>query len=87
MHGGIVGNLSGNKDKNAEFSECTNYGEVKGENFAGGIIGNYGFGNTVIKNCYNTGNVSASAVSGGILGESAGRRLEYNYSFGYFKLF
>ena len=87
MHGGIVGNLSGNKDKNAEFSECTNYGEVKGETYAGGIIGIYGFGNTAIKNCYNTGNVSSSAVSGGILGISFGRRLGDTYSFRYFKLF
>lgn len=87
MHGGIVGSLSGKKDENTEFSDCANYGDVNGETFVGGVIGQYGHGNTVIKNCYNTGNVSSSAVSGGILGESSGRRLEYNYSFGYFKLF
>ena len=58
-----------------------------GKNNSGGIIGEFGRGDVNIKNCYNTGNVSSSVVSGGILGNSIGRRLEYNYSFGYFKLF
>ncbi|MBO4452882.1 MAG: hypothetical protein J5793_03000, partial [Clostridia bacterium] len=64
--GGIVGWNNG-----SAVSDCENYGDVYGDDFAGGIVGDSSNGGRV-ENCVNYGNVhGASMLNGGIAGRIA----------------
>ena len=64
--GGIVGWNNG-----STVRDCSNSGEVNGDDFAGGIVGDSSNGGS-IENCTNTGKVTgASMLNGGITGRLA----------------
>ena len=68
--GGILGWENGSRE-GVSILECYNTGNISGDRFAGGIVGNIGVG--IIENCYNTGIIESddkSCMSGGISGQS-----------------
>ena len=68
MAGGIVGFSYYGYGDNVKgiISNCYNKGEVNGNNYIGGVVGNNV--GTPINNCYNTGNVNGNDYIGGITG-------------------
>ena len=82
--GGIVGQ-TGEEIETIKVSKCENYGEIKGLNHIGGIVGNAG-GEVQIIDCTNKGKVNSTnnksgvvsynAGSGGIVGRQQGNTLK-----------
>ena len=64
--GGIIGYISAD---NVQITNCVNYGNIKGNDLVGGIVGG-GYKNTAYTNCANHGNITATTKqAGGIAGE------------------
>ena len=68
--------ISGDNIRDAEVSNCVNYGSVRGE-YAGGIIGNLGSGSK-LWGCVSNGDVYGSEYYGGIAGYVASDSYIYN---------
>ena len=69
---GILGNSSGYSKSGQLFTDvridnCGNEGQIRGGNYAGGILG-WAQSNTRLNGCYNTGSISGSKQVGGIAG-------------------
>ncbi len=65
--GTIVGGMIGIAPTNIEVQNCYNEADVKGDFYAGGIIGDgYSSTNLIIKKCYNSGKITGN-VSAGIV--------------------
>lgn len=74
--GGVIG-LMGNENQYAAAvaaSGCYNTGKVRGEIYAGGVIG-YAF-NAWIDKCWNTAEVESPLTAGGIVGYANGKDYE-----------
>jgi len=60
--GGIVG-TTGNFLDSLNIEQCINLGQLVGENYISGILGNSGAANIVINNCINLGTINAKSTS------------------------
>lgn len=69
--GGVVGQSSGERNS---ISDCSNSGNVKGNNYVGGIVGK----SVVITDCTNEGEVTGSNYVGGIAGSPSEINSCYN---------
>lgn len=63
------------------YSKCSNYGNVTGKNYVGGIAGKCAT-NSNIKQLINEGNIKGESYVGGIAGEFYGADLRIAYSIG-----
>ena len=63
------------------YSKCSNYGNVTGKNYVGGIAGKCAT-NSNIKQLINEGNIKGESYVGGIAGEFDGAGLRIAYSIG-----
>lgn len=71
--GGIAGILGGSVEAtNArEFTGCTNFGSVSGQETAAGIVAN-SQGQLTVTDCHSMGNISARDTAAGIVGRAGG---------------
>ena len=78
--GGLIGSLSQVSDTYVKVNGCRNNIPVEGNQYVGGIAGEFG---GQMNNCYNTANVKGNSVVGGLVGGSATYSyMNYNYNLG-----
>lgn len=65
----IAGGIIGIAPTNIDIQDSFNEGEIKGDFFAGGIIGDGYSSNVIIKKCYNSGDISGNVASGIVCGK------------------
>ena len=65
--GGIAGD-----GVDSKLINCYNHASIKGQQYAGGIIGHGSWGAATMRNCYNTGKITSGNCGGGLAGDCAG---------------
>lgn len=65
-----IGGISGVGETSGVFTNCINYGQVKGNNYVGGIVGEFQNKATKVEQCINYGKIIGGKRTGGITGAS-----------------
>ncbi len=66
-----VGGLVGDTDYSTTILKCWARGDVKGNDYVGGLVGRLGYANSTVSNCYSAGKVEGAEESsnvGGLVG-------------------